>query len=213
KGLISEKDVEKAVSNARVNQIDVAKVLMEDFQIAKDEIGRALAQFYNCPFWEPAGRTIPDDLKGRLTPEFLKKNMCAPVEKKEGTLVVAVEDPYDLTRLDSIKAMNLAPRHDFVVGLKADIQDYINVSFGMAPAQAEEQDLGRIIMELGSGEEGEVDESEKDKDGPPEIDETDSGVVKLCNQIIIDAYNRGASDIHVEPYGKTSPTVVRFRVD
>ena len=47
----------------------------------------------------------------------------------------------------------------------------------------------------------------------PEIDETDSGVVKLCNQIIIDAYNKGASDIHVEPYGKQSPTVVRLRVD
>jgi type II secretory ATPase GspE/PulE/Tfp pilus assembly ATPase PilB-like protein len=213
KGLISEKDVEKAITNARVNQIDVSKVLMEDFQIAKEEIGRALAQFYNCAFWDPAGRTIPDELKGRLTAEFLKKNMCAPVEKKEGTLVVAVEDPYDLTRLDSIKAMNLAPRHDFVVGLRADIQDYINVSYGMAPAQAEEQDLGRIIMELGSGEEGEVEDQEKDPNAPPEIDETDSGVVKLCNQIIIDAYNRGASDIHVEPYGKTAPTVVRFRVD
>ena len=59
---------------------------------------------------------MPADLKERLTAEFLKKNMCAPVEKKEGTLLVAVEDPYDLTRLDAIKAMNLAPRHDFVVG-------------------------------------------------------------------------------------------------
>ena len=32
--------------------------------------------------------------------------------------MVAVEDPYDLTRLDAIKAMNLAPRHDFVVALQ-----------------------------------------------------------------------------------------------
>jgi type II secretory ATPase GspE/PulE/Tfp pilus assembly ATPase PilB-like protein len=46
-----------------------------------------------------------------------------------------------------------------------------------------------------------------------EIDETDSGIVKLCNQIIIDGYNKGASDIHVEPYGKTTPTVVRLRID
>jgi type II secretory ATPase GspE/PulE/Tfp pilus assembly ATPase PilB-like protein len=37
--------------------------------------------------------------------------------------------------------------------------------------------------------------------------------VKLCNKIIIDGYNRGASDIHVEPYGRSSPTVVRLRVD
>jgi type II secretory ATPase GspE/PulE/Tfp pilus assembly ATPase PilB-like protein len=213
KGLLSEKDIEGAVTTARVNQIDVSKVLMEDFKIPKEEIGRALAQFFNCAFWEPLGRTIPEELKQRLTVEFLKKNMCAPVEKKEGNLLVAVEDPYDLTRLDSIKAMNLAPRHDFLVGLRSDILEYINASYGVTSQAAEEKDLGRIIMALGSGEEDEEEEAAVDPSAPPEVDETDTGIVKLANQIIIDAYNRGASDIHIEPYGKSAPTVVRLRVD
>jgi type II secretory ATPase GspE/PulE/Tfp pilus assembly ATPase PilB-like protein len=211
KGLVSEKDIEKAVTNARVNQLDVAKVLEEDFRIPKEEIGRALAQFYNCAFFDPAGRTIPEDVKGRLTPEFLKKNMCGPVEKREGTLVVAVEDPHDLMRQDAIKAMNMAPRCDFVVSLRGDILDYINRSYGLAAeGVAEAQDMSRIIMELGSGEEDEVDGGPEPE---AEVDETEPGVVKLANSIIIEAYNRGASDIHVEPYGKTAPTVVRFRID
>jgi len=215
KGLVSEKDIENAISSARVNQIDPAQVLIEDFKVPKEEIGKALGQFYNCQFWEPAGRSIPEDIKARLTPEFLKKNMCAPAEKKEGTLYVAVEDPYDLTRLDAIKAMNLAPRHEFMVGLRPDIMDYIKGSYGEAggASAVEEQDLGRIIMELGSGEEDEIEGNEPDPSAPPEVDETDSGIVKLANQIIIDAYNKGASDIHLEPYGKTAPTVVRLRVD
>ncbi len=214
KGMVSEKDLEDAVTNARVNQLDVATVLIEEFKIAKEEIGRALAHFFNCPFWEPRGATVPEDLKDRLTPEFLKKNMFAPVEKKEGTLVVAVEDPYDLTRLDAFKAMNLAPRHDFVVGLKADILEYINATYGARAALVSDgQDLGRIITALGSGEEDEMAEPEPDPLATPELDETDSGIVRLCNQIIVDAYNKGASDIHVEPYGKTAPTVVRLRVD
>ena len=210
KGLVSEKDLESAVGNARINQIDVATVLMEDLKVPKEEIGRALAQFYNAAFVDLAGRSMPADLKERLNVEVLKKNNCAPLEKKEGTLIVAVEDPYDLTRLDAIKAMNLAPRHDFVVALKKDINDYINVSYGVSTPSAEEADLGRIIMELGTGEEEEVSEEAPET---PEIDETDSGIVKLCNQIIIDAYNRGASDIHIEPYGKQVPTQVRLRVD
>ena len=210
KGMISEKDLENAVGNARINQLDVATVLMEDYKVPKEEIGRALAQFYNAPFADLDGRKMPGDLKERLTVDFLKKNVCAPLEKKEGTLVVAVEDPYDLTRLDAIKAMNLAPRHDFVVTLKKDINDYINRSFGVTTPSAEEADLGRIITELGSGEEDEVEEA---PNAPPEVDETDSGVVKLCNQIIIDGYNRGASDIHIEPYGKHAPTQVRLRID
>jgi type II secretory ATPase GspE/PulE/Tfp pilus assembly ATPase PilB-like protein len=213
KGLLSEKDIENAITSARVNQLDVAKIMMEDYKIPKEEIGRALAQFYNCAFVDLANRAIPDDIKARLTAEFLKKNMCAPIEKREGTLFVAVEDPYDLTRLDSIKAMNLAPRHDFAVALRADILEYVNSSYGVTTPSAEEQDLGRIITELGSGEEDEVEEQQQDPNAPPEIDETDSGIVKLCNQIIIDAYNRGASDIHVEPYGKTAPTQVRLRID
>jgi type II secretory ATPase GspE/PulE/Tfp pilus assembly ATPase PilB-like protein len=211
KGLVSEKDLESAVGNARINQIDVATVLMDDLKVPKDEIGRALAQFYNSAFVDLAGRAMPPDLKERLNVEVLKKNNCAPIEKREGTLVVAVEDPYDLTRLDAIKAMNLAPRHDFVVALKKDINDYINASYGVTTASGEDADLGRIIMQLGSGEEEELEESGAPE--MPEIDETDSGIVKLCNQIIIDAYNRGASDIHIEPYGKTVPTQVRLRVD
>jgi len=211
KGLVSEKDLENAVGNARINQIDVATVLMEDYKVSKEEIGRALSQFFNTPFADLDGRSMPTDLKERLTVDFLKKNVCAPLEKKEGTLVVAVEDPYDLTRLDAIKAMNLAPRHDFVVTLKKDINDYINVSYGVTTPSAEEADLGRIITELGSGEEDEL--AEEDPNAPPEVDETDSGIVKLCNQIIIDGYNRGASDIHVEPYGKNAPCQVRLRID
>jgi type II secretory ATPase GspE/PulE/Tfp pilus assembly ATPase PilB-like protein len=214
KGLISEKEIEKAVTNARVNQIDVAKVLEEDYKIAKDEIGKAISQFYNAPFWEPKGKTIPEDIKARVTSEFLKKNMFGPIEKNQGTLLVAVEDPYDLTKIDAIKAMNLAPRVDVCVALRGDILEYINSSYGLSSGTGGdgEQDLGRIIMELGSGEEDEVDEKEQ-QTPTAEIDETDSGIVKLANQMIIDGYNRGASDIHVEPYGKTAPTMVRLRID
>src|SRR5207245_6191574 len=101
---------------------------------------------------------------------------------------------------------------DFVGALRGDIREYINSSYGVVGGEAAKQeDLGRIIMELGSGEEDEVEESAAPAE--PEIDETDSGIVKLCNQIIIDAYNKGASDIHVEPYGKQAPTVVRLRID
>jgi type II secretory ATPase GspE/PulE/Tfp pilus assembly ATPase PilB-like protein len=210
KGILSEKDVERAVSSARVNQIDVTRVLQEELRVPKEEILGALAQFYNCPPWEPGSSLMPEDLRARISFDFLKKNVCAPLERRDGTVRVAVEDPYDLTRLDSIKAMNLAPRYEFVVGLRDDILSWVQQSYGETGPVANEADLGRIILDLGTGEEDEVEGTEE---AAPEIDETDSGIVKLCNKIIIDAYNRGASDIHVEPYGRSSPTVIRLRVD
>jgi type II secretory ATPase GspE/PulE/Tfp pilus assembly ATPase PilB-like protein len=210
KGLVSEKDMEKVISSARVNQIDVAKVLREELDIPREEILAAMAQFYNTGFWVPADEVMPEDLKGRVSLDFLKKNVCAPLERQGTTVRVAVEDPYDLTRLDSIKAMNIAPRYEFVVGLRDDILDYVRKSYGETGPAVEEADLGRIILDLGSGEEDEMEGAEPEA---PEIDETDTGVVRLCNQIIIDGYNRGASDIHIEPYGKRSPTIVRLRID
>jgi type II secretory ATPase GspE/PulE/Tfp pilus assembly ATPase PilB-like protein len=78
--------------------------------------------------------------------------------------------------------------------------------------QEDTQDIGQIIMSLEAGEEGEM-EGEEQNPNEPEVDETDSGIVKLANKIIIDAYNKGASDIHVEPYGKQNPTLVRLRID
>ncbi len=211
KGLVSEKDVEKAISAARVNQLDVAKILIEEMQVPKAEVLGALGQFYGCAAWEGAGQ-IPEDLKQRVSADFLKKNACAPLERRDGTVRVAVEDPYDLTRLDAIKAMNLAPRCDFVVGLREDILACVRASYGESGPVVEEADLGRIINDLGTGEEGEL-EGDSEKEAQPELDETDSGIVKLCNQIIIDGYNKGASDIHVEPYGKSMPCVVRLRID
>jgi len=210
KGLVSEKDIEKAISSARVNQIDVARVLQEEHRVPKEEVLQALAQFYSCAPWEPPATLMPGDLKSRISVDFLKKNVCAPLSRESGTVRVAVEDPYDLTRLDAIKAMNLAPRCEFLVGLRDDILGWVRASYGETGPVQDEADLGRIILDLGTGEEDEVEGTEEQA---PEIDETDSGIVRVCNKIIVDAYNRGASDIHVEPYGRTAPTIVRLRID
>src|SRR5438067_11925567 len=108
-------------------------------------------------------------------------------------LVVAVDDPHDLTRLDGIRAMNLAPRYEFVVGMKHAILAYIAASYGESlEPQVESADLAKIIGQLG---EGDGVQEEEIKDDIPEIDETDSGIVKLANQLIIEAFHRGASDI------------------
>jgi type II secretory ATPase GspE/PulE/Tfp pilus assembly ATPase PilB-like protein len=216
KGIISEKDIEAAVSNARVNNSTVEKVLIDDYSVPKEEIGKSLAQFYSSAFFNyDESQTIPSDLRERVPSDMWKKYVCAPVERRPGMLVIAVDDPHDLTRLDGIRAMNLAPRYDFLVGLKSDILAYISASYGEKPADQPGSDggldLAKIIGQLGDGE-AEVEE-EKQKDDTPEIDETDSGIVKLGNQLIIEAYARGASDIHIEPDGSKNPCGIRLRID
>ncbi len=214
KGIVSEKDIETAVSSARLNNVTVEKVLMDDFNVPKEEMGKSLSSFYSSPFFSYDGeQTIPQDLRERVPSDMWKKYVCAPVERRPGMLVIAVDDPQDLTRLDGIRAMNLAPRYDFQVALKHEILQYIATSYGEKTdsAPSEGVDLAKIIDMLGDGE-GVTEEEVKPNDAP-EIDETDSGIVKLANQLIIESFNRGASDIHVEPDGPKNPCGIRLRID
>jgi type II secretory ATPase GspE/PulE/Tfp pilus assembly ATPase PilB-like protein len=212
KGVISEKALEAAVTHARVNQMDVAQVLMEEHLISKQEVGASLAAYYAAPFFDyDATRVIAPELRERVPIDVWKKYVCAPIERSAGQLVMVVDDPHDLTRLDAIRSMGLAGRYDFRVGLRDDILQFIADSYGqeLRPEAPDSADLARIITELGEGEEAE-EELEPDI---AEIDENDSGIVRLANQIIIDAHARGASDIHVEPDGLKRPCIVRLRVD
>jgi type II secretory ATPase GspE/PulE/Tfp pilus assembly ATPase PilB-like protein len=212
KGVVSEKDIEQAVSRARVNNTAVEKVLVEDFNVPKDELGKSLATFYGTQFFSYDGQTIPNDLRERVPADMWKKYICAPVERRPGVLVLAVDDPQDLTRLDGIRAMNLSGRYDFWVGLKHEILQYIANSYGETlESPTDSADLAKIIDMLGEGE-GSAQEEEV-KDDAPEIDETDSGIVRLANQLILEAYQRGASDIHVEPDGAKNPCRIRLRID
>lgn len=217
KGIISEKDLEQAVSNARVNNVNVEKALIEDFNVPREEIGRSLSAYYNVPWFNYDGnQVIPTDLKDRVSSDIWKKHGAAPVERKPGMLVIAVDDPQDLTRMDGIRAMNLAPRYEFQVAMKHDILAYIGASYGEQIQQdgstADGADWAKILDSLGEGERVELDDAEKNPN-EPELDETDSGIVKLANQLIIEAYARGASDIHIEPDGPKNPCGIRLRID
>ncbi|HEX8407692.1 MAG TPA: ATPase, T2SS/T4P/T4SS family, partial [Thermoanaerobaculia bacterium] len=215
KGIISEKDLETAAGSARVNNTNMDKVLIEDFNVPREEIGRSLSAYYSTPWfnWDFMS-TIPEELKERVSADIWKKHVAAPVERRPGLLVIAVDDPQDLTRLDGIRAMNLAPRYEFQVAMKHELLQYIAKSYGERleadGSTGESADWSKILDSLGEGEKVELDEAPKDE---PELDETDSGIVKLANQLIIEAYARGASDIHVEPDGPRSPCTIRLRID
>lgn len=212
KGVLSLKDLDAAATNARVNNVDVNKVLLEDFHVPREELGKSLAAYYGTQFFNYDGeRVILADLRDRVTSDIWKKYICAPVERRQDLVIMAVEDPHALTKIDGIRSLGLAPRYDFWVGLRSDILAYIARSYGESEeSTTEATDIARIITQLGEGENAEVEEEAPEA---PEIDETDKGIVHLANQIIIDAHQRGASDIHIEPDGIKNPCTIRVRID
>jgi len=199
-GVLTEQELEEAVSYARQNRKPLAHVLVEYSGKPKDIVLQSLADFYSTPGFSFDGtRLMPYALRERLSFESLDKLRIAPLSIKDDTVVVAMEDPSDLEKVDMIRIMNIANRADLRVTLPQDIDAYLRASFGV---EAPDESIGEILP---------VEEKETEEGEEPEEDE--GLIVRLVDQILRAALERGVTDIHVEPYGDEESTIIRFRVD
>jgi type II secretory ATPase GspE/PulE/Tfp pilus assembly ATPase PilB-like protein/GAF domain-containing protein len=206
-GAISEDALQRMLGEAQAQKIDPARFLLERGGVSRATLERSLSVFYNCePFRFTGNETIPEDLRKKVRVDYLKQICAAPVEKRPGVLVVAIDDPADLQRADALRALEHGLRVDLQVGLRDEISAFIEHSYGLR------EDVGKILRQLSSEDKPEVSAAESDAT-EERVAESDSAVIKLANQIIADAYKRGVSDIHIEPYGKDAPTIIRFRLD
>jgi type II secretory ATPase GspE/PulE/Tfp pilus assembly ATPase PilB-like protein len=211
RGVLSAAELDAAVSFAEKYKKDLAAVLMERFRVPKEEIGKALSAFFECPFFADDGvRLIPAELRHKIDPELWRRYRSAPLERKPGVLSVAVTDPFDLNAINGLRSTGLAPRLDIHVALADDIQAFLQRSFPTAEVSSNEPDLAQLMTEL---RDDAAATEEALAPGAIPVNESDSVIVKLATKIIADAYRAGASDIHVEPNGNSDPCLIRFRRD
>ena len=209
-GLMSQDDVNAAIAAARHKNTDVEAVLLDQYRIPKGELGTSLSQFYRVPFVEFNERIIPPpDLIKDLKLEFLKRNLWLPLKRdNDGTTIVLIDNPQDIQRVDSIHQVMRGHKIQLAVGLKKDIQQFLGMAGGEGTGGARAS-MSDILSDLGAEAQA---EKEQDASGS-EVDENDSAVIRLANQVIVDAFKARASDIHIEPYGAAKDTMIRLRID
>jgi type II secretory ATPase GspE/PulE/Tfp pilus assembly ATPase PilB-like protein len=206
-GLVTQDEVNQAIAVARQKNTDVETVLLEQFKVPKAELGQSLAQFYRVPFVEYDSRLVPPpDLMKDLKLEFLKRNLWLPIRKEGSAVIVLTDNPQDLQRVDAIYQLLRGQNIQLAVGFRKDIVAFLAAAGGEVQSK---DSIGSIITAL--GEENQLEKEEAGDTGG--IDENDSAVIRLANQIIIDAFKARASDIHVEPYGSQKDTMIRLRID
>jgi type II secretory ATPase GspE/PulE/Tfp pilus assembly ATPase PilB-like protein len=206
-GLVSQDEVNQAIATARQKNVDVETVLLEQFKVPKGELGQSLSQFYRVPFIEYDSRIIPPpDLMKDLKLEFLKRNLWLPVRRDGNAIVVLIDNPQDLQRGDAIHQLLRGQNIQLAVGFRKDIAAFLAGAGGEGHSK---DNIGNILTALGE----ETAFEKEELVGTDIVDENDSAVIRLANQIIIDAFKARASDIHVEPYGAQRDTMIRLRID
>jgi len=207
--IITQKDLEEAMDLARKSKSSVETALMNDYNVSKEDIGKSLSNFYDTRFITYDERmAIPVQLLKGLKPTYLKNNLFVPVAKSDSKIVMAMENPDYLPGQDTIKGLIPGQEFEFCVSLREDIIKMIDYFFDVRRSNLMDES-GSIEDILGQLESGE-DEVDDELEG---VSEEDGAIVQLVNKMIIDANNRGASDIHIEPMMGKEDAVVRFRID
>jgi type II secretory ATPase GspE/PulE/Tfp pilus assembly ATPase PilB-like protein len=205
--VISAAEFELAARSARKKAIDVETVLVEEFQVKIPAIGQALSKFFGVPY-EPfkPDRMKPMDLLKNLKREYVESQQWVPYEDaKEGLLVLCL----DPERVKSSRIVsNVFPKHKpvFKVTTQKEFKETLNIFYGAEPLDS--GDIGDILEGLDDDEALDTGSTGDDVSAA-----ADNELVKLVNKIVIDAYNQGASDIHIEPYPGKAKTEIRFRKD
>lgn len=201
-GLCSPKDIEAALAEQRKRRgKKLGEVLVEMGVVSEREICTTLAKKFHLPFVNLDEYPIDSTVMREAPLDLVKRYGFLPVQTNERGVVVAISDPLARDMHDVLR-FQFKSKFTEVLVAPSQLKRYVQkvVSESAEPA------VERLLKEMGTGAEADVAEPQADV-------VADSAVVKLANQMLLDAYRRGASDVHVEPNPGGQNARVRFRID
>ena len=206
-GLLPAGEAERLQTEANTQKIPLVTHLVKSKKLNSAALARAASEEFGVPLFDITA-IDPESAPVKLVDEkILRKHNVLPLFKRGNKLFIGVTDPTNLHALDEIK---------FNTGMIAEpiLVDETKLTLALDKlldaADTTLADLssgGDDLENLDIG--GEDDARAKNADS--EADVNDAPIVKFVNKLLMDAINRGASDIHFEPYEKFCR--VRFRID
>ncbi|HVS27304.1 MAG TPA: ATPase, T2SS/T4P/T4SS family [Burkholderiales bacterium] len=206
--VISAEEFELATRSARRKSIDIEDVLIDEFQVKLPSLGQSLSKFFQVPY-EPfkPDRMKPADLLKNMKRDFAQSSQWVPIDETPQGLVILTTDPERVK--GSRVANNVFPKHKLIYKVCTNREFISTLDAFYGAGGMDPTSIGDLLSGMDEGSEGGGESASMDEASAAE----DNELVKLVNKIIVDAYNQGASDIHVEPYPGKHKTLVRFRKD
>lgn len=204
-GLMSDDDAQKAFEEASKEKIPLVRHLVNNKIISAHDIAISAANEFGAPVFdldvmdmEMASVTLIDE-------KLIRKHNALPLTKRGSRLYIALSDPTNIEALDEIKFATGINTEAVIVEddklaklIEKTLEAMDTTMDGLDDADLDDLDIS-------GGDETPAD------DGDSEKGAEEAPIVRFVNKILLDAINKGASDIHFEPYEKTYR--VRYRQD
>ncbi len=205
--IISQEQLEKALSEQKDTSDKLGNILITQGAISEDELVNAYSmQCGHRSISKDEMLKVDQDIVSLLPEDFAKENNVLALSKKDNYLAIAMEDPEDLTTLDSIRKLtNLNP--EIRVAGRSSIQTALDSLYEKVKKSDEvESAISKISIVRGDEEDGdELDLATEN------VSAEDAPFVKLVNLMLTEAIKEGSTDVHIEP-GKENVNV-RIRID
>jgi len=192
------KEAEAAAPTKRLHELLIEKGFAQEEQVLS-----ALSEELGMEFVDLTDRKVEPETLQAMPLRLVHRRTLMPLSRENGTLVVATGDPYDVYALDELQTLTglqIIP----VLASSREIARLIKTHFGVGgetvtALMQERADDVELLEEL------EADDSELAKQAQ------EASVVKLVNEILVEAADERASDIHVEP--EETGLRIRYRID
>ena len=195
-GFVSEAQAKDAVEASRSTGTTPEQVLIGNGSLSHDQLARALAERNGLDHLDLSVFSVDMGAANLVTSAAAKRLQAVPVAfADKRTLMVAMADPSNVLAIDDIAIMT---------------------GFEVRVAVAAPEDITALISRLNRLEDAVADPEallEEEQEEVVELHESaeDAPVIKLVNQIVAQAVEHRASDVHLAPQGHDLR--VRFRVD
>jgi len=203
KGLLNDRqlaDLRQAQTDGlRLDQLAVQKGL-----VSEEAVLRALAEEMGLQYIDLTETEIDLELLKRFPQRFIHREGLFPVCQRNGSLVVATSDPFNLYPLDELAAatgMTVTP----VLASRVEIAKLIKTHLGVGSETIES-----LLAQTEEAPVELVGQIETDGSELSELAQEPS-VVRLVNEILLEAIEARASDIHIE--SQPSGLKIRYRID
>ncbi|MBM4075714.1 MAG: type II/IV secretion system protein, partial [Planctomycetes bacterium] len=201
-GLLDERSVSQVKNDSAGIRIDLYLVqagLVDEFDVLK-----AFSDELQMPLVEVKQEKIDRDLLTRFPTAVVFRNSLLPLYQRNGQVVVATSDPLDfeaLEELESVSDMPLEP----VLARRSDIVELIKEHLGVGGDTLTEL----VAQRTADGIELLSDATSDESDLASQAE--NASVIKLVNELLMEALEQQASDVHIEP--QENGLIIRYRVD
>jgi type IV pilus assembly protein PilB len=200
--LISQEQLELALTEQTKTGGSLGYNLVKTGAISEKAFAEFLSQTYQVSAVELDDLEADEHSIELIPPEVATKFQVVPIKREGRVLTVAMANPDNIFAIDDIKfitGLDVRPVVATETAIKRAIDRFYESADSLAEVMKDMQEDFEIVEEM------------DDEAALAEAQSEDAPVVKLVNSLITDAVNKGASDIHVEPFEKKLR--VRYRID